>query len=252
VQGDSAPDSLVKAIERVGSWGGADVVIIGRGGGSREDLWCFNDERVARAIAASPIPTISAVGHEVDVSIADFVADVRAATPTAAAELVAPVLSDIYADLRGYGELMRERLVRRTREGRRELTLARTSIRTATARRVVDARRDLATLRVTLRGGIARRATEARHELVVVREALKSRVRRLAERRGHSLGVVSGRLNVLSPLRTLERGYAVARTTKQVALSRASQFKAGMKFNLKLQDGEVDATTDAVRPGEGA
>ena len=95
VQGETAPESLVAALERVARWRGADVVIIGRGGGSREDLWAFNDEGVARAIAACPIPTISAVGHEVDFTLADLVADHRAATPSAAAEAAVPVLADI-------------------------------------------------------------------------------------------------------------------------------------------------------------
>src|SRR5262249_46406976 len=94
VQGEAAPKSLVAALRKVSRWRGADVVIVGGGGGSREDLWAFNDERVARAIAACPMPTISAVGHEVDFTIADLVADHRAATPSAAAETAVPVLAE--------------------------------------------------------------------------------------------------------------------------------------------------------------
>lgn len=226
VQGDAAPDSLVAAIERAGRWGGADVLIVGRGGGSREDLWCFNDERVARAIAACPIPIVSAVGHETDVTIADLVADQRAPTPSAAAELVAPVLEDLRADLRAFRALMRDALVRRTRDGRRDLDGARALMTNAAGRRVLGARRDLD---VTLRD-------------------LRARVTRVVERRGDRLRALSGRLNALSPLATLGRGYAFPRTPEKVALNSVSEFTPRVRFNLYLKDGEVDATADTVRP----
>jgi len=100
VQGDDAPRELCAALARVNRWGGADVVIIGRGGGAREDLWAFNDERVARALAECAVPTISAVGHEVDISICDLVADVRAATPSAAAEAATRSRAELRAELR--------------------------------------------------------------------------------------------------------------------------------------------------------
>ena len=97
VQGEGAAESLMAALERVYRWGGADALIIGRGGGAREDLWAFNDERLARLLAAAPIPTVSAVGHEVDITICDLVADVRAATPSAAAELAVPSRREVAA-----------------------------------------------------------------------------------------------------------------------------------------------------------
>ena len=100
VQGDTAPESLCYALDQVARWADADVLIIGRGGGGREDLWAFNDERVARAVAACPIPTISAVGHEVDMSICDLVADLRAPTPSAAAEAAVPVRAELRERLR--------------------------------------------------------------------------------------------------------------------------------------------------------
>ena len=121
VQGDTAISDLVKAIDRVSRWRQADVVIIGRGGGSREDLWAFNDERVARAIAACPIPTISAVGHETDISISDLVADLRAATPSAAAEAVVRDDAEIGAELRGVGRRLSRALTKRVDHAKSEL-----------------------------------------------------------------------------------------------------------------------------------
>lgn len=206
VQGEGAAPSIVRALKRAARWGGADVLIVGRGGGSREDLWCFNDERVARAIAASPTPVVSAVGHEVDITLADFVADARAATPSAAAELVAPVLEDVRKDLRAIAAGMASALGRRVRDGRREL--ARVS-------------RD-----------VSARAT------------------RNVERRRARFRAVAGRVEALSPLATLARGYAVARTPDGTAISRVAQLAVGDRFALRLLDGDVDAIADGVRPAE--
>ena len=121
VQGDGAPKSLRIALERLVRWGGADVVIIGRGGGSREDLWCFNDERLARKVAACPIPIISAVGHEIDVTICDLVADFRAQTPSAAAERAVPLLTDVRREVRHLGRRLAEAAQGRVRERRKAL-----------------------------------------------------------------------------------------------------------------------------------
>jgi exodeoxyribonuclease VII large subunit len=102
VQGDGAPRAIAQAIERAGRWGGADTLIVGRGGGGREDLWAFNDERVARALAACPIPTVSAVGHEIDLTVCDLVADFRAPTPSAAAEAAVRAHVEAAAELRAF------------------------------------------------------------------------------------------------------------------------------------------------------
>ncbi|MEA3246164.1 MAG: exodeoxyribonuclease VII large subunit, partial [Gemmatimonadota bacterium] len=205
VQGEAAPASLVRALRRAGRWGGADVLIVGRGGGSREDLWAFNDEKVARAIAACPIPTVSAVGHEVDLTIADLVADARAATPSAAAELVAPVLADLRRDLAALSAGMAASLTRRVRDGR---------------------------------AGVARAARE-----------LRAHGERAVARGRERLRGVAGRVNALSPLATLERGYALPRGADGATLSRVAQYVAGARFELVLVDGRVDAATEGVRPG---
>ena len=203
VQGESAPAELCAALDRVARWGRADLVIIGRGGGSREDLWAFNDERVARAVAACPVPTISAVGHEVDISLCDLVADLRAATPSAAAEAAAMSHEQIVLSLHG----LRRRLVHAADE------------------RVYEPRS---------------RAASAAHSIAAATtEHLRSRRARL--------GALAGRMHALSPLATLERGYAVARDADGRTLASVSDFKAKQKFTLRLRDGEVDAVAGAKR-----
>lgn len=124
VQGESAPASLCAALDRLAAWGGADLVIIGRGGGSREDLWSFNDETLARKVAACPIPIISAVGHEVDISICDLVADWRAPTPSAAAEHAVPVLADLQRTVATLGRQLQSGTADVIRLGRRRLEQA--------------------------------------------------------------------------------------------------------------------------------
>ena len=121
VQGDGAVDELCAAVARVARAGLADVVIIGRGGGAAEDLWAFNDERLARALADCPVPTISAVGHEVDITICDLVADVRAPTPSAAAEAVAPLLDDLRAEFADAGHALAAAIDARVRDARATL-----------------------------------------------------------------------------------------------------------------------------------
>ncbi|PYP75551.1 MAG: exodeoxyribonuclease VII large subunit [Gemmatimonadetes bacterium] len=208
VQGETAPLELCAALERVCRWGGADLVIIGRGGGSREDLWAFNDERVARAVAACPVPTISAVGHEIDVTLCDLVADLRAATPSAAAEAACPSLDEIALTL----GVHRQRLV------------------AAIAGCLQEPRDRAATTARLLRAAAARHITE----------------------RETALAALAGRLNALSPLATLQRGYAVARGTDGTTVSSIEQFSEGGAFTLRLRDGEVDATARRVRPEHSA
>jgi exodeoxyribonuclease VII large subunit len=138
VQGEGAPDSLCAAISRVTYWGKADVLIVGRGGGSREDLWAFNDERVARAIAGCSIPTISAVGHEIDTTVCDLVADFRAPTPSAAAESAIPALADMHAALVAQRRRMGLAVERRAESSRLELRKHAREMRVASVRSVEE------------------------------------------------------------------------------------------------------------------
>jgi exodeoxyribonuclease VII large subunit len=204
VQGDGAPLELCAALDRVGRWGGAELVIIGRGGGSREDLWAFNDERVARAVAACPVPTISAVGHEVDITLCDLVADVRAPTPSAAAETAVASRTELALELGAQRDRLLVAVETCLYEPRQRAASAGRALSTAMANR-------MATDRTTL-------------------------------------GALAGRLNALSPLATLERGYGVARDADGATLAGVGAFAPGRPFTLRLRDGEVDATTVATRP----
>jgi exodeoxyribonuclease VII large subunit len=202
VQGESAPRELCAALARVARWGVADLVIIARGGGSREDLWAFNHERVARMLAASPVPTISAVGHEIDTSLCDLVADLRAPTPSAAAEAAAMSHNEIRLTVRNLHRCLVQAMDDRLHD-----------------RRV--------------------RAERASRQLAV---ATHARIRVRAER----LGVLSGRLNALSPLATLERGFAVARDASGRTLSSVSEFAPDAPFLLRVRDGDVEAVVRSV------
>ncbi|HYW30123.1 MAG TPA: exodeoxyribonuclease VII large subunit [Gemmatimonas sp.] len=204
VQGEGAPESLVAAIELLCRWNDADLLIIGRGGGAREDLWAFNDERVARALAACPIPTVSAVGHETDITICDLVADARAATPSAAAEMTVPSKRETAARVAALGHRL-----------------------TAASRRHQERAAELL----------------ASGQHLFIRAAAASVERRRAQVEG-----TAGRLQALSPLAVMARGFAVARTSAGASLSRSGQFAAGMPFDLWLQDGIVEASARGTRP----
>jgi exodeoxyribonuclease VII large subunit len=205
VQGDTAALEIAAAIRRVGRWGEADVLIVGRGGGSKDDLWAFNDERVARAVAASAIPVISAVGHEVDITLCDAIADLRAPTPSAAAAAAC-----------ASGE-----------EVRKALTMTRRDLSGLAQKRLLDTR-----IRLDRLGGSIARASSL-----------------IISRKKAALGTSAARLNALSPLGTLSRGYAVARDQSGQALTSARQFSAGLEFQLLLHDGSVPAKVEAGLDG---
>ncbi|MFN2604454.1 MAG: exodeoxyribonuclease VII large subunit [Gemmatimonadaceae bacterium] len=203
VQGDTAPHELRRALSRVRRWKGVDVLIIGRGGGAREDLHAFNDESVARAIAACEMPVISAIGHEIDTTVCDLVADLRAATPSAAAERAVPAIADLQKTINA----RRERLV----------------------------------------SALAHRSASAHADFKTTARDLKSAAARVVEKRKIRVAGVAAHLNALSPLATLSRGYAVARSPAGETLTRVSQFVNGDSFDLLLHDGEVGARVENVR-----
>jgi len=206
VQGDVAAGEIAAAIRRIGRWGKADVLIVGRGGGSKDDLWAFNDERVARAVATCAVPVISAVGHEVDITVCDAVADFRAETPSAAAVAACASGDDVKKLLSIGSRHLSEAVLGRIREERHGLARLGRSIAQSSSR------------------------------LVAHKKAL--------------IATSAARLNALSPLATLSRGYAVARDPSGDALTSARQFVAGKDFELLLHDGQVTASTRHVSPNE--
>ena len=225
VQGEGASAEIADAIRFLGSSGRVDLLIVGRGGGSIEDLWAFNEEPVARAISACPVPVISAVGHEVDVTIADLVADHRAPTPSAAGEAAVPDAEALLEGLRR----VRPRLAR--------------SLRGAVQGRWQR-----------LDDGYARLARAVERTLAPRRQALERRLERLAremralvDRRRRRLAGAAGKVEALSPLSTLRRGYAVPLEGDRV-LRGVADFREDAEFVLRVVDGRVGCRVlDTVR-----
>jgi len=271
VQGDEAPGEIVAALERLQEMVELDVVIVGRGGGSIEDLWAFNDERVARAIAACRVPVISAVGHETDVTIADFVADLRAPTPSGAAELVVreklaviELLADLYTRLKQ--AIVADVGARRERVE----FLQRRRVLTDPARALRDLHRRLDELQGRLRLGLRTGQQQVAHRVALATSALRSRNPlgriaaarallsqqrgRLAAAAGHHVKTsrarfaeAVGRLESLSPLGVLSRGYSVTRRPAGEVVRSAAQLVVGDPLEVLLHQGALGVRVTDVR-----
>ncbi len=251
VQGDSAGPEIAAAIRRLSASGLVDVMIVGRGGGSLEDLWCFNDEAVVRAIAASKVPVVSAVGHEIDVTLADFAADHRAPTPSAAAEAVAPVLSELVGALEdGW-----ERMARAVRGRLLERAAQRVDETTARMTHVIEA----------LLSTLQRQVSEHRRGLQAVSPVERVRAAsvllpQLTKRVGQSMAVLlavkrqalraaGAALDSLSPLAVLARGYSIVQTVPDgTVVKRARDVTAGDQVSAKLAEGRLLCDVRKILP----
>ena len=227
VQGDGAKDSIVKGIRTLDAMG-LDVLIVGRGGGSIEDLWAFNDERVARAIYASDIPVISAVGHEPDVTIADFVADARASTPSNAAEIAVPDQREIYRRL----DALQTRMVQS--EQKRVKALREQFEKTSRSRALQDPMAFIDDKRMLLDYTQKNLAALAQHQMA---------------QRTQQFTALAAKLDALSPLKVLGRGYAVARNEQGQILRAAQEAAAGEKIEVLLGQGSLNCTVNACNMG---
>jgi exodeoxyribonuclease VII large subunit len=268
VQGDGAGEEIARAIELLNERDDVDVIIVGRGGGSIEDLWCFNEEPVARAIFNSRKPVISAVGHETDFTIADFVADLRASTPSAAAEIVTMVRDELFARVAGLVEDLSNAIRYNLIEARNRLSELESSrafdqvpLRIKTTAQAFDEaaysmqsaikeiiKRDRARLARTLLrlrdADIRRSLVSKRGRLSLLEAKLSAAMRILTERKGERLSVAAGKLGSLSPLAVLARGYAIAFGERGQIIKRASDIKRGERVRVRLAEGEIDCLKD--------
>ncbi|WP_273203935.1 exodeoxyribonuclease VII large subunit [Marinobacter subterrani] len=272
VQGKAATADIVRAIERAQAHGAADVLIIGRGGGSLEDLWCFNEEAVARAIAACKIPTVSAVGHEVDVTIADFVADLRAPTPSAAAEKISPdqsawlkqlrerelrLFSAAGVALKRFGTQLGH-LTARLRDPRRELLEKNQRLDELELRLEKAIRQRLSTVAVRgdhLEQRLAmqspqRRLSQSRDLVARTSERLVAAMQRGLSYRQEKLEHAAQTLNIMSPLATLGRGYAIVKDGDGNIVREAVTVSPGNIISAQVARGEVTARVISVKSSQ--
>jgi exodeoxyribonuclease VII large subunit len=223
VQGEQAPAQIVSALQALDARDDVDLILLVRGGGSLEELWAFNDERVARAIAACRHPVVSGVGHETDFTIADFVADLRAPTPSAAAELAVPDQDELRQHLRAWEARLGANMERHLRQAREALAQQQRDLQRLSPRARIDTDRQ----RVD---DLSRRASRAlEHALALGRS---------------SVAGFHARLVALSPHATLQRGYAIVRREESGAVVRSvQQVRTGDRLAIQVQDGEFSAIT---------
>ena len=239
VQGQEAAGEIAAAIRRLNARTDVDLIITGRGGGSKEDLWAFNEEQVARSIYRSDIPVISAVGHEPDVTIADYVADLRAATPSNGAELAVPDRADERSRLIQLDRRLARALEARLGGARRELERLKGSRVLRDMRAPIQDRQlALDALRRRMALAVRRASDGGRLALDARKERLPAAVKaRLAAQRGR-LGHLSAGLDALSPLKVLGRGYAIARSGADV-VSSVGQVRPGDRLEVLVSDGAL-------------
>ncbi len=226
VQGEMAADSICTALRYFDETRCADVVIAGRGGGSIEDLWAFNEEKVARAICAMHIPVISAVGHETDFTIADFAADLRAPTPSAAAELAVPETGELITKFNNVTNRLKTLLENNLKQKSMRMTYVKENPVFVNPMRLINDRQLL-----------------LGHTVMNMESAMKLKT---ADRK-NSFMALAAKLDSLSPLAVLSRGYAVTKTDDGVILKSASQLKPGQRVYADYADGSASMTVDEVK-----
>ena len=227
VQGEGAALSIVNGIRALEQMG-VDTIIVGRGGGSIEDLWAFNEEIVARAIFDCSVPIISAVGHETDWTIADFVADMRAPTPSAAAELAVYELSLVADTLEEYKMRLQKGLERQVRHQRQRLANYETKLYYLSHQTKLN---------------------ERRHQLVMAEERLKAQMNRIFQNKKQVFALLMAKLEGQSPMKKLQSGYAYVADATGKRITRVAEVQRGQELEISMQDGSVLAKVSDVQPG---
>lgn len=246
VQGASAAPEIIKQIEKAQEFD-LDVLIVGRGGGSIEDMWCFNDEQVARAIYACKIPVISAVGHEIDFTISDFVADLRAPTPTGAAEMAVPNISDFYQYF-GQIELRLEQAIMTMITSKKDQleTLKKSYILTnpIAMYQVKEQRFDslFEKIHLLMNSIIA----NEKNSCQILKQKLENNIQKVLENEQHRYLHALNKLEILNPLLTIKRGYSITRNQDHVVTS-IQQVKPHDKIEIKVTDGLIEARVEEVK-----
>ncbi len=222
VQGDAAAASIVKGIRALEALG-VDVMIVGRGGGSIEDLWAFNDREVARVVFACKVPVISAVGHETDTTIIDYVADLRASTPSAAAELAVTDVREILGEVAAYQDTLEqfmERVIERKREQMRHLELGLKAV------------------------SPAGRLRERKMMVITAEERIRERMNRVLQAKRHELAIYIEKMKGLSPLEKLNQGYSYVEDGDGNNIRSVEQVKVGQSIGIRVKDGQIQATVE--------
>lgn len=229
VQGENAEQSLISGVKYFNRTRSADVLIIGRGGGSIEDLWAFNSEELARTVSASEIPVISAVGHETDFTICDFAADLRAPTPSAAAELAVPDTAELKVRFNNIVKRIEPYVENKIKNYRSRVeVLAKSRYLNSPEHMLEDKRADL----------------------IVLSDRLVSCTERDAQSRRMALGAVAGKLEALSPLAVLGRGYGAVYSQEGKVLKSISDISVGDSISVKMSDGEISASVNDIQGGK--
>lgn len=271
VQGELAAPSIVHAISTMNEHSNCDVLIVGRGGGSLEELWAFNEESVVRAIAASAIPIISAVGHETDFTLSDFAADVRAATPTAAAELAVPHVQELTAVIRRQEEKLNAALQRKIdRASERLRRIQSTPIFAQPKRYFLQQAERIDYLQLALRNSLQEKLQQSQRRLAQtesklarlhpeqrikllnsqlshLKQKLNEQIKANVKHKSMQTGALIRQLDALSPLKVMARGYSLTYTEDGQLLKDVDQAEVGGRVEVKVENGSLACTVDEVK-----